>query len=357
MSNTPTPSHIDHVSGLAKQSNSATGAEQGVLAAQNQKSSFWDQNDPIIALAPMAGVTDSPFRRICKQYGAPYVWSEFVSVRGLHHNWAKSSELLEYTPEEYPVVMQIFGDEPAYMADAAEKIERAFKPAGIDINCGCPAKKVMRTGAGVALMQHADVVSDMINAISERITTPLSLKTRAGIGNTTVLDFASKLPLEKLAGITVHGRTYEARFSGEIDLPLIRQLKDTVPCKVIANGGIATLADMRRIYDATGVDGYMIGNAALGRPWVFRELTTGIAHEPTWEERVETILLHARYMTDAYGEERGIPMFRKHLLWYLKGLPHIRHLKIALPHIVTQEALVNALQQIQSGEPITLHTR
>ena len=315
---------------------------------EDLKTSFWDQDEPIVALAPMAGVTDSPFRRICKSYGAPLVWSEFVSVRGLHHNWEKSARLLEYTPGEYPVVMQIFGDEPEYMADAAEKIEKAFSPAGIDINCGCPAKKVMKTGAGVALMEHPDVVTDIIDAISERISIPLSLKTRAGIRGTNVVDFMQKIPMDKLSGFTVHGRTYEAKFSGPIDTDLLAAVKQEAPCKVIANGGIGSLEEMNRVRDLTNVDGFMVGAAAVGRPWIFRELTTGVAHEPSPVELRETILLHARYMIETYGETRGILNFRKHLLWYLKGMPGAKALRTALSSIDTLDGLSRHLEGVVS---------
>lgn len=296
----------------------------------------------------MAGVTDSPFRRICKQYGAPFVWSEFVSVRGLYHNWARSAQLLEYTPEEYPVIMQIFGDEPEYMADAAYKIEKAFKPAGIDINCGCPAKKVMKTGAGVALMEHPKRVTEIIHAISERITTPLSLKTRAGIRTTTAYEFAMQIPMEKLAGFTIHGRTYEARFKGPIDLALLKKVKESVPSKVIANGGIGSLKDMHSVLNETGVDGVMVGNAALGRPWVFKDLVDGTPHVPTAQELRTTILQHAAYMVESYGETRGLLNFRKHLLWYLKGFPNSKRIKSALPSITTHAALQTVLDETLS---------
>ena len=317
---------------------------------EHAKGTFWETHDPLVALAPMAGVTDSPFRRICKHYGAPLVWSEFVSVRGLHHNWAKSSALLEYTQEEYPVVMQIFGDEPEYMADAAEKIEQAFSPAGIDINCGCPAKKVMKTGAGVALMEHPKLVSEIINAISERISVPLSLKTRAGIRDTDVYEFAMQLPLDKLSGLTIHGRTYEEKFTGDINLELLRRVKEQAPCRVVANGGIATLDDMHRIREATGIDGFMVGAAALGRPWIFRELTNNTPHEPSPMELKETILLHATYMSEFYGEERGILNFRKHLLWYLKGFPGAKELRKRLASIRTVDALQETLELFLPAE-------
>ncbi len=307
---------------------------------------FWDQPGPIVALAPMAGVTDSPFRRMCKRYGAPLVFSEFVSVKGLHYAWDRCAELLEYTPEEYPLVIQIFGDDPVFMADAAERIEKAYHPAGVDINCGCPAKKIMRTGAGVALMQHPNVVRDIILAVSERITVPLSLKTRAGFGAYNAYDFVQQLPLEKLSGLTIHGRTFEKKFSGAIDVELIAAIKRDVSCKVLANGGIGSLAEMERVLAATGADGVMVGNAALGKPWIFRELAEGAAYEPSSAERRAVILDHATLMAEQKGEHRGLLDFRKHLLWYTASFPGARQLRREIAGVSSLEELRVALDRL-----------
>lgn len=297
----------------------------------------------IIALAPMAGITDAAFRRICQEHSADFTFSEMISVASVFFHPGpknKSWRLASSFPSSEPFFVQLFGSQPEQFALAAEKFSSLpkrkkneknsfgiFRPDGIDINFGCPAKKVLKQNSGCALMKNPQLAKKIISATLENTDLPVSLKIRAGIENFSALDFLQAIGDLDWKILTVHGRTFSQGFSGEIDFELIRKIKKMFPKKIVlANGGIFSPPKARETLEKTGADGIMIGRGAMGQPWIFSQikkyLEKGKFFQPTSKQIRKTILLHARYF---FSDPRNNPAeFRKHLLWYSKGRPQAK---------------------------------
>lgn len=280
-----------------------------------------------LVLAPMAGITDLPFRIICREMGAGLVYSEMVSAEALIRSQRRTLEMLITDPRERPVVFQIFGCNPESMAGAAQILsERDID--FIDINMGCPVPKVLRSGAGSALLRDISLAKNIMTAVVRASRVPVTVKIRLGwdAKNLVAVDFARAAEDAGVAAVTVHARTKAQGFSGKADWSMIGNVQHAVRIPVIGNGDVRSAQDAKRMLLETGCHGVMIGRAIQGNPWIFREakqyLGTGtIPPPPSLQDREEVMLRHTRDVVAALGENVGIREMRKHLCWYTKGLP------------------------------------
>jgi nifR3 family TIM-barrel protein len=286
---------------------------------------FWQKfKKPIIALAPMAGITDAAFRYLCGKNGADVVYSEMISAAGLFYDSERTSGLLDSYKKngKAKFVVQLFGNDPKHFAKAVKVIEK-FKPDGIDINFGCPVPKVQKVGAGVKLFQDLDQSHRVIEACLQNTKLPISVKTRTYAGNVSVLDFIEKMKDLPIAAMMVHGRTLAQGFVGEVDYELLNRAQKKFKGVFIANGGISDLKSAQEMLKKTGADGIGIGQAACGRPFIFKQIkkpTPAFGH-PSQEGNILKIAWeHAKLMQKLKGKQ-GILEMRKHLCWYVKGLP------------------------------------
>jgi nifR3 family TIM-barrel protein len=308
-----------------------------------------------IILAPMAGVTDLPFRLICKEQGAGLLCMEMVSAKAVHYNNKNTEDLMEIHPEEMPVSLQIFGSEPDIMAETAARIEqRPF--AILDINMGCPVPKVVNNKEGSALMKNPKLAGEIIHAVSHAIKKPVTVKIRKGFddNNINAVEMAKIAEDNGAAAIAVHGRTREQYYSGKADWDIIRQVKEAVSIPVIGNGDVVDGISAKKLLDETGCDGIMVGRASRGNPWIFREinsyLDTGIIPpRPTVEEACETIKKHARLSLQYKDEYIAVREMRKHVAWYTAGYPHSAKIRRAVNEIESFEELEKLLESLTSS--------
>ncbi|MFQ6606171.1 MAG: tRNA dihydrouridine synthase DusB [Fidelibacterota bacterium] len=284
---------------------------------------------PPVLLAPMAGITDYPFRLLCKEMGAGLVYSEFVSAHGIIRENRKTLDMIRFTPEERPIGIQIFGDKPQVMAQAAQHIVEQFAPDLIDINYGCPVPKVTRHGAGSAALRDLTLMEDITRVVVKAIPdVPVTVKMRSGWDKTSIV-IPQAGPLLQDCGvkaITLHPRTARQGFQGQADWRLIKELKAAVSIPVIGNGDIRKPADVLRMFQETDCDAVMIGRAALGNPWFFQQaqaLLKGLPLPamPSLSNRVELCKRHLDLMREWHGERIGTNLMRKHFGWYIKGFP------------------------------------
>lgn len=279
-------------------------------------------------LAPMAGVTDLPFRILCKKQGAGLVCTEMVSAKAISFHNKNTEALMEIATGEHPVSLQIFGHEPELMAEVAKMIEpRPFDI--LDINMGCPVPKVVNNGEGSALLKDPDLIVRIVKSVAGAIKKPLTVKLRIGIGSEPVdiVEIAKRVEDAGAAAIAVHGRTREQYYSGEADWEPIRKVKEAVSIPVIGNGDVTSPKKAEALIKTTGCDGVMIGRACRGNPWIFREMNHYFSageemEKPTAREVRDMILLHAREQIRLKGEYTGIREMRKHVAWYTAGMPH-----------------------------------
>lgn len=285
---------------------------------------------PILALAPMAGVTDSPYRIICREFGADVVYSEMVSVTGLFHKSPKTRKLLYFTEPERPLIIQMFGADPEHFAYAARYLTEEVKPDGLDINFGCPVKDVIKTGAGCYLMKNLTLAREVLSAVRENTGLPVSIKTRAHVGDVSVLDLLEKIKGLDIQALMIHGRTFSQKFSGPINMELIKEAKAAFPGVVLANGNMHTPEEVKQVLDGTGGDGVGLARGVMGRPQLFTQtkdyLRDGKYAKPLFNEMVKIALRQARLMQETKGQH-GILEMRKHLGWYVHDFPGARTLR------------------------------
>jgi len=283
---------------------------------------FWTKlKKPIIALAPMAGVTDSAFRQMCKIYGADVVYSEMISVDALAHNSAKTLRMLDFNKKEKPIVIQLFGKKPELFALAAKLVEKKGVD-GIDINFGCPAPKIFKCGGGASLMRDLDLCYEIIKATCLAIKIPVSIKIRRSVGKVIALDLVKIIKDLPVAAIMIHGRSYEQGYSGEVDLAMIKKVKQNFKGIVLGNGEIINPFKAKEMLDKTKVDGIGLAQGVLGKPWLFKQvkdyLKTGKYKEINLTQIKKAALEHAALNYKLKGKQ-GILEMRKHLAWYCKG--------------------------------------
>lgn len=280
-----------------------------------------------VFMAPMAGVTDKPYRTICMEMGCGLVYSEMVSAKGLFYNSANTEKLMDCESGCGPYAIQLFGSEPEIMAGMAKKIEDMPFDI-IDVNMGCPAPKIVKNGDGSALMKNVSLAGEIISAMVQSQKKPVTVKFRKGFDEETInaVEFAKAMEKAGAAAVAVHGRTREQYYSGKADWDIIKEVKKAVNIPVIGNGDITSPQTAKAMFDYTNCDAIMIGRASEGNPWIFKRIThyinTGeLLPEPTNREKAETVIQHAKMLIDFKGEYIGVREMRRHLAFYTKGMP------------------------------------
>lgn len=303
----------------------------------------------IYILGPMAGVTDLPFRLLCKEQGAGLLCMEMVSAKAILYNNKNTESLLEIHPEETPVSLQLFGSDPKIVSEMAKRIEE--RPFSIlDINMGCPVPKVVRNGEGSALMKDPKLVYELVHGVVRAIRKPVTVKIRKGFDEEHVnaVEIARIAEEAGAAAIAVHGRTREQYYSGRADWEIIRQVKEAVQIPVIGNGDVTSGERAAALREQTGCDGVMIARGAQGNPWIFSELlayeeTGAFPHRPDIDELRSTMLRHARLQIEYKGNYLGIREMRKHVAWYTKGLRGAARLREQINKVESYEELEELL--------------
>jgi len=307
-----------------------------------------------ILLAPMAGVTDYPFRVLCKAQGAGVVYSEFVSAHGIIRENAKTWQMIKFTDFERPIGIQIFGDTPEVMSRAAKMVVDKFSPDILDINYGCPVPKVTKRGAGSAALKDLCLMDDITAAVVEAVPEiPVTVKMRAGWDSTSIVvpEVGQRLEAIGVKAIALHPRTTKQSYNGSADWSLIKQLKEATAVPVIGNGDIKTPDDVMHMFEQTKCDAVMVGRSALGNPWFFKEaiaLYKGktVPQPPTIKERISGCRQHFDHMIDWHGERTATNMMRKHFGWYIRGFSgagNYRKALVSAPDSTTMISILNSI--------------
>lgn len=299
-----------------------------------------------LILAPMAGVSDLPFRLLCKEQGAGLVCMEMVSAKAIYYNNQNTEELMAIHPDEHPVSLQLFGSDPDILSEMAKKIEE--KPFSIlDFNMGCPMPKIVNNREGSYLMKEPKLAREILTKLVKAVNKPVTVKIRKGFDDNQVnaVEIAKIAEDCGIAAIAVHGRTREQYYSGHADWDIIRQVKEAVSIPVIGNGDVKDFASATALVEQTGCDGIMIGRAAQGNPWIFSEILYQ-RNRPSGQEILDTIIRHGKLQLEYKGEYIGIREMRKHVSWYTTGLPNSAKLRQHINEMETFEQLNEALRLI-----------
>ncbi|MFA7528702.1 MAG: tRNA dihydrouridine synthase DusB [Bacilli bacterium] len=306
-----------------------------------------------IVLAPMAGYTNPAFRRIAKEFGAGLVFSEMISANGLLYDNDKTWELAKTYPEERPVALQVFGGEAETLAQAARLLERKAEFDILDINMGCPVRKVLKANAGCALLKDPKKAAEIVSAVASAVSKPVSVKIRAGFDHKHINCVEIACAVEKAGAsmITIHGRTQTDLYRGKVNLDYIRAVKEAVRIPVIGNGDIKSVEDAALMAEVTGVDYLMVGRGALGNPWLIRDMVDyfsglPLKEPPGFKEKIELCLRHFSLLLEEKPEPVAVMEMRSWTAWYLKGLANIRHVRKRLMTVKTKDELIGLLTEI-----------
>lgn len=302
-------------------------------------------------LAPLAGVTDHPFRRLCVRCGAEYVTTEMISAKAIRYGDLKTWRLGRIYDDERPAAVQIFGSEPEIMAYAASECERRLSPASVDINMGCPMPKIYNNGDGSALMKSPALCGELVAAVKSAVSVPVTVKIRAGIDaeHINAVDVALECEKNGADCVYVHGRTREQLYSGSSDPTVIAAVKAALKIPVVANGDVTDAASATALLEKTGADGVMVARGAMGNPWIFSEIAAALEHRlytpPTADERLSLIKEHIAVHIAEKGE-RALPELRKHLSWYIHGLPGSAAARAEINKATTGQELYSLLARV-----------
>ena len=307
-----------------------------------------------IFLAPMAGVTDFPFRCLCKEFGASVVYSEFVSAHGIIRENIKTLNMIKFSDFERPIGIQIFGDSPDVMSNAARLVVDNFNPDIIDINYGCPVPKVTKRGAGSAALKDLCLMDDITSAVVESVPeVPVTVKMRAGWDSQSIVvpEVGERLENIGIKAITLHPRTTKQSYKGDADWSLIKLLKESTNIPVIGNGDIKTPEDVIRMFEKTSCDGVMVGRSSLGNPWFFKQAVAlfegkKIEGEPTLEDKVNCCRQHFIKMIEWHGERIAVNLMKKHFGWYIRGFQKSSTIRKALVSAQNQDTIISILDAI-----------
>ncbi|WAW15007.1 tRNA dihydrouridine synthase DusB [Peptostreptococcus equinus] len=304
-----------------------------------------------VFLAPMAGVTDLPFRLICKEHGCGLLYTEMINAKALCYNDENTKKMLNIADEELPVAVQIFGSEPEYMARATE-ILNEYPNEVLDINMGCPAPKVIKNGDGSALMKNPEQIKRILDKVLEKSKKSVTIKIRKGWDENSVnaIEIAKIAQEAGVDAITIHGRTKEQYYSGKADWDIIEQIKSEIKIPVIGNGDVVTIGDAIAIKEKTKCDAIMIGRGAQGNPWIFETINAYIQKgiildPPSKEEKINVAIKHLKMAIKEHGEYVAIREMRKHIGWYLKGMKHSARFRDEINHLTSETEVIKALEE------------
>jgi len=306
---------------------------------------------PIVALAPMADMTDSAFCRMAKRLGCRIVWREMVSAEALVRGSEKTLQMVRFEEEERPIVQQLFGSKPEIMAEATRIIDDKFNPDAFDINMGCPACKIVSTFNGASLMKNPQLAAEIVRKMKAATDKPVSAKMRLGWSEPDeILEFIKYIEDAGADLISIHGRTKKQGYSGKANWEMIGRARELVSVPVLANGDIVSPETAKRALEVTGCDGMLIARGALGNPWIFAEIekqNDGKANEQRSLADVKTVVLeHARLHAELYGGDRPMVTFRKHLVYYFRGFSGAKQLREKLVQVNTLEDVENTLNEL-----------
>lgn len=305
--------------------------------------------DNKVFLSPMAGVTDLPFRLICKEQDCGMLYTEMINAKALCYDDQNTKKMLKIEEEEHPVAVQIFGSDPEFMAGAAE-ILNEYPNEILDINMGCPAPKVVKNGDGSALMKNPKLAEEVLKAVVNKSKKPVTLKIRKGWDDNSInaVEIAKIAEASGISALAIHGRTREQYYSGKADWDIIAKIKENISIPVIGNGDVFEVEDAINMIKKTNCDAIMIGRGAQGNPWIFKRInhymkTGEILPEPTCDEKINTALKHLKLAVEEHGEYVAVREMRKHIAWYLKGLRGSARLRDEINKIESYEEVVSKL--------------
>lgn len=308
--------------------------------------------DNRVFLSPMAGVTDLPFRLICKQKGCGMLYTEMINAKALCYNDENTKKMTKIEDEEHPIAIQIFGSEPEYMGRAAE-ILNSHPNEILDINMGCPAPKVIKNGDGSALMKNPKLAEEVMRAVVENSKKPVTLKVRKGWDDNSVnaVEIAKIAEQAGISAVAIHGRTRDQYYSGKADWDIIKEIKESISIPVIGNGDVFEIDDAINMLEKTNCDAIMIGRGAQGNPWIFKRInhymqTGEILPNPTAEEKINTAIEHMKLAVAEHGEYVAVREMRKHIGWYIKGLKNSARFRDEINKLTDCESVVMKLNEL-----------